>query len=523
MPSQRPIRAAVRSSCKALENAPRFSGPWRRKPGGTGSCGSRMLPVKPAVSRCDGEMALPIGNTSPRRSRLARPGRASLDVVTPGRRTAAAVFVLGGLAALTFALTGMESVLLRRWALFAVHALFWGLFLLGVRLVRRLPVRRGIFLILFGAVALQLVALSGPPRITDDYLRYLWDGKVQAAGIDPYRYSPDDPALAGLHDPFLFPDDAWCRNAGREPGCPRLNRPGAPTIYPPGAQLAFLGLHVLSPPGREHKPVQIVAGIVAAATSLLLVVALRRTRQDPRLAVLWAWCPAVVLEAGNNAHIDILAAPLVVVGLLALARRRARVGGALLGLAVSIKLLPLLVFPAALRRRPLVVGAAAAGVLAAGYLPHVLAVGPRVLGFLPAYLGEEGYDGSGRFALLRLVVPQVLAPYVAVAVIGAVSLLALRHSDPDRPWAGALLVAGVAFLVATPTYPWYSLLVVALAVLADRAEWVTLAAAAYPAYLAPALDLRPGLLLPVGYVVALVVVLAFGLRRREVRASLARA
>ena len=54
----------------------------------------------------------------------------------------------------------------------------------------RLPARRAVPLILLGAVAVQLAALSAPPQGSDDLYRYIWDGRVQAAGIDPYSYSP---------------------------------------------------------------------------------------------------------------------------------------------------------------------------------------------------------------------------------------------------------------------------------------------------------------------------------------------
>src|SRR5205823_14184397 len=133
--------------------------------------------------------------------------------------------------------------------------------------------------------------------------------------------------------------------------------------------------------------------------------------------VRWAGCPAVAIEAGNAAHVDVLAAFLAVLalGLLAGAggrpggdrptpgRRAGRAGGAVLGAAVAVKLYPVLLLPAVLRRRwGAAVLAAATGVVAASYLPHVLAAGGKVVGYLPGYLAEEGYDGTGRFPVIRL-------------------------------------------------------------------------------------------------------------------------
>jgi len=93
----------------------------------------------------------------------------------------------------------------------AAIGLAWTAFAAGAWCVRRLPGRRAVPLILAGGLMLQLAAVGGPPRSSDDLYRYVWDGRVEAAGIDPYRYAPAAPELAGLRDPFLWPDHAnWC-------------------------------------------------------------------------------------------------------------------------------------------------------------------------------------------------------------------------------------------------------------------------------------------------------------------------
>jgi len=388
----------------------------------------------------------------------------------------------------TFALTGLL------WAAFAISCAL---------LLRNPPIRAGVPLIVAGGIVLQAVAISAPPRTTDDFYRYAWDGRVQAAGVDPYRYPPTAPELSGLRDEWLFPG-----------GVPRLNHPGEPTIYPPGAQAYFLTVDELSPAGSRHKPWQAAAALLAVATTVLLVAILRASGGDSRLAVLWAWCPTVVLETGNNGHVDVLAALLVVAGLgmLSGAGRRARwpyvAGGALLGAASAVKLLPGLVLAGLPPRRFGPALASAAAVFGTLYLPHVLAVGPDVLGFLPGYLTQEGYGGSGRFALVRLLVPQTLAPYAAAAVLAVVVSASWRRVDSARPWNGPLLVTGAAFLLLTPSYPWYALLLVALVALDGRWEWLAVAAAGYVAYFAGPLGVTHVTMQVIGYGLALGIVAA---------------
>ena len=50
------------------------------------------------------------------------------------------------------------------------------------------------------ALVLRLLLLPLPATLSDDVLRYLWDGEVIAAGFNPYALAPDAAALAELRD-----------------------------------------------------------------------------------------------------------------------------------------------------------------------------------------------------------------------------------------------------------------------------------------------------------------------------------
>ncbi|MEV6527890.1 glycosyltransferase family 87 protein [Longispora sp. NPDC051575] len=396
--------------------------------------------------------------------------------------------------------------------------LSWVVFGAAVWLLRRAPRRTAVALVLLGGLALPVLAAFAPPRSSDDLYRYLWDGRVQASGVDPYAHPPADPALAGLRDGFLWPADGpWCLSGGDV--CTRINRPTVPTIYPPVAQAYFLGVHVLSPAGSRTRPIQLAAALIAAATTLLLVRALPRFGLDPRWAALWAWCPTVFLEAGNNGHVDVLAAGLAGAALtvLAGARTRGRTvwGGVLLGLAVAVKLTPGLLAPALLRRRPVLLALVAAGTVALGYAPHVWAVGADVLGYIPGYLTEEGYANGQRFALLTLVLPAGWAPVAAGVLLVAAGAWTALRSDPDRPWDAAVVMVGAALLVATPGYSWYALLLVLLVALSGRPAWLTVAAAGHLALYAADLGLSPLAGQRLGYGLAAVAVLVAAVVRRR--------
>jgi hypothetical protein len=445
-------------------------------------------------------------------------------------------------AALLAALTAVIAATLRTGgdlghpaALLPWYTAAWVLFAAAVRSVRNLPARMAAVLVLAGSVALAAASLIAPPRTSDDMYRYAWDGRVQAAGISPYAYAPDAPQLAGLRDPWLFPPSGSCRAWDLHAAagiCTHINRPSVHTIYPPLAEGWFLLVHALSPDGTRHKPFQLAGAVLAVATTAVLLWMLRRRRDGPRQmwrAALWAWCPAVPFAAVNDAHIDTLGALLTVLALGAATGVRQ---GALLGGAIAVKLLPAVALPGALSgvlapgRRPqdrvretARVLLPALLVVALSYLPYLLASGSSVIGYLPGYLKEEGYEAGdvGRFALLRLVLPDAWAGPVAGSLIALTALYVLWRGDPGRPWRGALLVTGTALLLTSPAYHWYALLLVALVALDGRWEWLAVPAAATVLYIGDALHWQSFTVQASAFGLAAVTVLAGALVRTRAR------
>ncbi|MGH3181998.1 MAG: glycosyltransferase 87 family protein, partial [Streptosporangiaceae bacterium] len=312
----------------------------------------------------------------------------------------------------------------------------WIAFIAAAWLLRKAPLRTSVVLILLGGIAMQVAAVSAPPQNSNDLYRYIWDGRVQAAGIDPYQYVPTATQLTGLRNDFLFyPHAEYCVSpsyvakhpaAGLAPGCTRINRPTVPTIYPPVAEAYFLGVYYLHSADDSSTPIQATTALAAVLTTVLLLFGLGRLGRDVRMAALWSWCPTVVLEAGNSAHVDVIAVGITAAAVLTLATarttRRTVLGGILLGLAIATKMTPVLTVPALLRRRWVTVVIAAGSAFTAVYVPHVIRVGSKVIGFLPGYLQQEGYTKGTRFGIIGLFVTGPLAMAVAALILAAVAL-----------------------------------------------------------------------------------------------------
>ncbi|WP_369776918.1 glycosyltransferase 87 family protein [Streptomyces sp. R33] len=426
------------------------------------------------------------------------------------------------------------------------YAACWALFTVALLALRRVPAGLVGPLVLAGAVAVTATGLVAAPRTSTDSYRYAWDGRVQSAGISPYDHAPQDPALARLRDPWLFPTGAAActgpdraripaggdtGDAGGSPHCTRINRPAVHTIYPPVAEAYFLTVDRLSPEDARHKPLQIGAGVLSLGVTGALLLILRRRGTDPRQAAYWAWCPAVPIEAVNNAHVDVLGVLLAVagLGLVAAPRLGRRVGGGLvLGAAVATKLMPAIVLPGALSgvrrvRDAVAVLLPAAAVTALAYLPYVLLSRGSVLGYLGGYVEEEGYEDASagsRYALLRLVLPDSWALPVLIAAMAGVCGYVLWRGDPRRPWSGALLVTGWAFALLTPGYSWYALLLVALVALDGRWEWLGIAVAGPAVYVTgQAFGSREAVSATAYGLAVLLVLVVTAVRRRAIRTA----
>jgi hypothetical protein len=400
-------------------------------------------------------------------------------------------------------------------------------------LVTRRPAGpRTVLVVVAFAALCQLPGLTSAPITSTDAYRYVWDGRVQLSGSSPYSHVPLDDQLARLRDPLLFPGLSPTDRSGvvgppRVPSDPaavaalsaddprtRINRPQVPTIYPPVAQASFAAVALLTPWSAGTFGLQVAGAALAVALTALLALELRRTKRDPRWAILWGWSPIVALEAGNSAHVDVLAALLIVASILLAVRRRPVWAGVLLGAAASVKLLPLLLLPAftALRHKTLRLPLVAGGTFVASYLPHLLAAGTLVIGFLPGYLTQEGFsDGSSRSAILALVLPPEARQLAAGLLAVALAVLAIHRHGREPIAITCCWLFGAALLITTPTYPWYGLPLIALAVLAGRFEWLAVPVAAYLAYASFGHADRQGLIY---LAAAVIVVIATTVRHR---------
>jgi hypothetical protein len=305
------------------------------------------------------------------------------------------------------------------------------------------------YLLLIG-IACRLILLPTPPLFDDDIHRYLWDGKVLAHGINPFRYAPQADELSYLRDAN------W-----RQIGYPHI-----PTIYPPLAQV-LLGLsYALG--ARTVVALKSVFFLFDLANMALIILLLGRLGRPRSWALVYAWSPLASKEFANSGHVEPVMLFFTLLAFWFWLARKPGAGraGASLGAAISVKFAPALLLPIAARLGRWRSVAAAAGLVIALYLPFAGA-GKQLFHGAGAYAQAWTFN-DGAFALLSraqsLVMPGAsilsvsLARALVAVVIAAYAVYAgwrLAASDHLAALRTSRNVLALCLLLAPTVDPWY--------------------------------------------------------------------
>jgi hypothetical protein len=285
------------------------------------------------------------------------------------------------------------------------------------------------------AAVWHFLFLRMPSGLDDDIHRYVWDGRVQRLGYNPYILVPSEPALAGLHTSETR----------------TLNNPEVPSPYPPGAELFFRAVTAIH---ESTFALKVAFVICDMAIVFVLLDVLRRTRQGGHWVLAYAWYPLLATEVAGSGHIDIVGVLLLLVSAAALLRRWRSVAAIAFGLAVAVKLLPIVLLPLYWKRVRLRDGALAAALLGLLYVPF-LDHGRIPFGSLGTYVQRFRFNDPVFATLERVTAPQVVA---ALAVlVGFLTAMWMRRRSAEWSSDAFAWPMAASLLCAPVVYPWYML------------------------------------------------------------------
>src|SRR5215213_1966859 len=253
-------------------------------------------------------------------------------------RTTGALLLLLGCASLVLYRSGLTAKGVDGISWFIKVALIQSvLYFLAAWLVLQARSSRSTLLIVIAfAVVFRLSIVFAPPYLSDDIYRYVWDGRVQAAGINPYHYLPAAPELAHLRDEAIYP---------------KMNRRDfAHTIYPPVAQFVFFLTTRISEHVTWMKLTMLGFEVVAVWAIAQLLMSLG---QAPQRLLIYAWHPLVIWEFAGSGHVDAIAIAFIALAFLAWHRNKDFGSGFALACATLTKLFPIVLLPAVFKPRRL--------------------------------------------------------------------------------------------------------------------------------------------------------------------------
>ena len=267
-------------------------------------------------------------------------------------------------------------------------------------------------IILFFGIIFRLCLIPPVPGIlSNDMYRYIWDGRMQQSGINPYRYPPAAEELKSLRDNRIFPN---------------INRKDYPTLYPAGAQLFFRIFYALV--GDSISGYKSFITFFDTLTLLLLTVLLRVSGFESARVLIYAWNPLVIFEIAYSGHLEGLTVFLMVAALYLNALKKKTPGIILLTLAGAVKFYPALLLAAFLNRgnriKGIVIFLATFGLL---YLPYIGA-GSKLSGFLTVYLKNpyESFNLGLKYLLM------FLFPGLGYVLLSQLFILVLLSSRAGR-------------------------------------------------------------------------------------------
>ena len=306
-----------------------------------------------------------------------------------------------------------------------------------------------LIIILFGIFFRLCLIPSDPSVLSKDMYRYIWDGRVQQNGINPYQFAPGADDLANLRDDRIYPN---------------INRKEYPTLYPAGAQIFFRLFYALV--GDSVTGYKAIMAFFDMLTLAVLTALLRIHGLPTSRLIVYAWNPLVIFEIAYSGHLDGLTVFLMVAALYLSAIHKKISAVIILALSAAVKMYPALLLAAFLNRGDRIKGLlaffATIGLL---YLPF-MGAGGKVSGFLPVYLKNpyESFNLGLKYLLMYLIPGLDYYPlsvlFIIALAIAALIVFFKDKQDFEVLRYAYILTGLLMILMPASLHPWYVILII---------------------------------------------------------------
>ncbi|MCH2022779.1 MAG: glycosyltransferase 87 family protein [Saprospiraceae bacterium] len=194
---------------------------------------------------------------------------------------------------------------------------------------------------IFAAIILRLIFTFEYPALSDDFWRYLWDGRLLYNGYNPYAYLPSE-----LINHYLY------ETAELQQLYPHLNSTNFYSVYPPLTQCLFFISSFLfdNNIGASLFVLHLITIAFEVGTIIMVIKILKIIKKPVHLAFFYAFNPLVIIELSGNLHTEAAMIFFLSLALYFLLKNQLTTSAFVFALAVNIKLLPLIFLPLILCR-----------------------------------------------------------------------------------------------------------------------------------------------------------------------------
>lgn len=304
------------------------------------------------------------------------------------------------------------------------------------------------------AIVFRLLLLFAIPNLSEDVYRFIWDGQLWIKGIDAYKFLPTTlmSEMPEAVDPKLFE---------------QLNSPNYFTIYPPLNQLIFIGAAYMK---STYFSILFIRVLIIGAEILSLIGLPKLLRGIPKsnaLFILYAFNPLVILEMSGNLHFEAFVVCAIIWSVIYFKKNQWIKSGAMMGLAIGFKILPIILLASFFRKLNLkqyVAFIVTAIVIASLTLLPLLETNIFTGIKESAQLYFQSFEFNASiyyvvrfigFQVYRYNIIQTAGPYIAVVGISCIIVFNLLMSSKVGIWERMLFSWTLYCLFATTIHPWY--------------------------------------------------------------------
>ena len=329
-------------------------------------------------------------------------------------------------------------------------------------------------------ILFRLVFLFSTPNLSQDFYRFIWDGRMLLAGMNPYLHLPET-FIKQLSFPVHQAIDLY-HGMGTLNGSHYTN-------YPPINQACFLIAAFFANKSILGSVIIMRSLIILADIGILYFgKKIAEHLNMPRHTIFWYLLnPFIIIEMTGNLHFEPVMLFFLLWALYALFKNKWRLAALLIACSISVKLIPFLVLPLFFQWFVKKEDSLKKGLLKLGVFYGIIALVSVVL-FLPFYshtflqnysnsigLWFRDFEFNASFYYVFRAIGYLFRGYNEIAIIGKTLPIATlvyigystffrKNKSPKQLITALLFGLSFYYFTTTTMHPWYLASLLLLAV-----------------------------------------------------------